>query len=283
MYHEMILMRDVWWTWATWIGLVSLLGCVLRVCWQKKRLLKKNDLKEVFILFGLAVLGPVLASAGYLHYWRAGSPIGGVFLLAEVMFVVLTIPFWVANLFFKGVAFGKWDWSLIVTEIVWMGLVSGLFGLVVGLIVKRKSKSLKDLSSKWIFLLSWFSGMVLATIFLGTYLLEVKCTLKQNHFHVFNGHLKDVCSEEKWSEQCPRSLVDLRNFDPPRFDELSVCSKMSYSFDDLGRGTFVVRYRNTVLVSDNRYEDRWARFLIFEFKDKETYTSESLSFWDKFR
>lgn len=101
-----------------------------------------------------------------------------------------------------------------------------------------------------------------AIIFNLIFMLNDYCRQSWFHFHIFNAHLKDVCSDEKWSEQCPRTLSDLRNFDPPHFDEMNTCSRVFYFFDEQGKGSLIVNQGNQVLISDDRMHDRFGYYLL---------------------
>ena len=110
--------------------------------------------------------------------------------------------------------------------------------------------------------LGLISGTVLTLLLYIVVVIVSEAYLRiPSEFHIFNAHLKDVCSDEKHLTECPRSLEDLRNFDPPHFEKLNHKAVLRYYYDEIGKGTFIVRFGNQFLVSDIRLDDRWLYYV----------------------
>jgi len=159
-------------------------------------------------------------------------------------------------------------WVVWGSEAVWLMMVFTVLVLALRYLMRKLLKVNGEFSGGEV-VMSVGTGVVgTMLLYFGLMTLDWSCNSKAYGFHVMNAHLKDVCSDEKWQEQCPKSSEDLRNYDRVAYDDLRSCMKVRYYLDDVGHGTLMVRYGGMVLVSDGRLYDRWSMYYL-DAVDKE--------------
>lgn len=83
----------------------------------------------------------------------------------------------------------------------------------------------------FVFLMSWLGIILSLAGFIGMILIVESCNAHMPYFHKFNGHLKDVCSQEKAGE-CPKDKEALAAFKPSDFKRLESCAKVDYWWNE---------------------------------------------------
>ncbi len=259
------------------VGVVNLLVTLLVDLVRSRKKWAKKDLGRLGIMFGMMCLSQLFLIGIFLGSMGLASK------YVNLLMALSWLIYWpgaYAHVLMPDFVNSNWYMVLVVVvEILWLGLLITTLMIVVKQILRDKFKVLNQVVTVNMLFLNIVGMAVLVSVFLTSLWVSEYCGSRQHRFHIFNAHLKDVCSEEKWKEQCPRSLNDLRNFDPPHFDELSECTQMHYYVDDLGQGTFIVKYGSRVFVSDGRLYDRWGLFSLSEFRNSEVY-DDSVSWWE---
>lgn len=273
MYGELLYLLSRPWFVVGVLGVFNLL-CLTLINFLKQK--KKSTLKlaELIIGFGCITLPQILIF--YLLFWSLfiGPTNNDIPLIIHfVLLFPLLIIFRTIEMISTSVS-GYYDNIAVFNTIFLIGSIlsaitaGGIFTSIVftiKTIIQIKFPQF-DLPKLFSFRYVWklaASGLIGGAILFNLiFILNDYCRQSWFNFHIFNAHLKDVCSEDKWSEQCPRTLSDLRNFDPPHFDEMNKCSRVFYFFDDQGKGLLVVNQGNQVLISDDRMHDRFGYYLL---------------------
>ena len=173
-----------------------------------------------------------------------------------------------------------------VVVVTWFVTITVILSLITKIVLQELpyfKKHLYRLTTKQLLTTSVTSVIVLVLSFTSILKIMDYCNQSKTYFHIFNAHLKDVCSNEKWQQQCPRTKADLRNFDPPHFDQMSMCTQTDYYFDEDGKGTLLMRFGNFVLISDDRFEDRFDLYYLRNYSSRKTYPPSIDGEWGRIK
>lgn len=258
------------------LGFQALVLTGLWLWFTKISVTRKATLKKTLFNLGLSVsvsLIFVITLVLSLSFGNISEPVGNLVFL----------PIYIIQLFSLGWQISEALIFPIMTILIllwWFQLLFLMFGSFYLLFKSRFSW----LRLKPLLLGSLSTLGLLYVIVVGQFHLSNHCQQALSQFHVFNAHLKDVCSDEKWASECPDTLADLTNYNPESMAKMRSCSQVRYYKDSQGQGTLLVRQGNRVMVSDRRLgAERFSFFWMREVNDpyyRKTYPPEFEGRWD---
>jgi hypothetical protein len=148
--------------------------------------------------------------------------------------------------------------------------------------VPKKDKNVLFFFSVFFTCSLFFAFPVFLLVWLGVSSLSERCDRKVSSvFHEFNGHLKNVCIQNK-TGFCPKNEGELIAFDPNHYKQLQECAKTYYEYrPETQEFTWIVNASAGVYISNPHNPDAYS-VLYLKSSDPETqYPPSFPGPWDK--